>query len=87
MIPIFDVLSNSIKNVNPDPMANSRRQLIIGSLQPFLFCVGMYFVVLIFSVFICTSIYRTLNPRKFPTVSTETPKQATPLASNTVASL
>lgn len=68
-------------------MATSRRQLIIGSLQPLLFCVGMYFVVLIFSVFICTSIYRTLNPKKFPSASTTAPKQVAPMPGNTVASL
>jgi hypothetical protein len=42
-------------------MKKSSRQLILGSLQPFLFCVGMYFVVLIFSVFICSSIYKTMH--------------------------
>jgi len=67
-------------------MATSRRQLIIGSLQPFLFCVGMYFVVLIFSIFICTSVYRTLNPKKFPTASSAV-KQTEPATKNTVASL
>jgi hypothetical protein len=58
-------------------MANSKRQLIIGSLQPLLFCIGMYFVVLIFSVFICTSIYHTLNPKKYPTASSTMEKQKT----------
>jgi hypothetical protein len=42
-------------------MKRTSRQLIVGSLQPFLFCVGMYFVVLIFSVFICSSIYRATH--------------------------
>jgi hypothetical protein len=50
-------------------MKRPNRQLIIGSLQPFLFCVGMYCVVLIFSIFICTSVYRAMNPKKFPAVS------------------
>jgi hypothetical protein len=36
----------------------------LGSLQPLLFCIGMYFVVLIFSVFVCSSIYRVMKPRK-----------------------
>jgi hypothetical protein len=36
----------------------------LGSLQPLLFCIGMYFVVLIFSVFVCSSIYRVIKPRK-----------------------
>ena len=42
-------------------MKRSSRQLIVGSLQPFLFCVGMYFVVLVFSVFVCSSIYRATH--------------------------
>jgi len=46
-------------------MKRTNRQLIIGSLQPFLFCVGMYCVVLIFSIFVCTSVYRAMNPKKF----------------------
>jgi len=46
-------------------MKKTNRQLVLGSLQPFLFCVGMYCVVLIFSVFICTSIYRTMHSKKF----------------------
>lgn len=46
-------------------MKKTNRQLVLGSLQPFLFCLGMYFVVLIFSVFICTSIYKTMHTKKF----------------------
>jgi hypothetical protein len=42
-------------------MKRTSRQLIVGSLQPFLFCVGMYFVVLIFSVFVCSSIFRATH--------------------------
>ena len=42
-------------------MKKTSRQLIVGSLQPFLFCVGMYFVVLIFSVFVCSSIYKATH--------------------------
>ena len=45
-------------------MKKTNRQLVLGSLQPLLFCVGMYFVVLIFSVFICTSLYRVMKPKK-----------------------
>jgi uncharacterized membrane protein len=45
-------------------MKKSSRQLVLGSLQPLLFCIGMYFVVLIFSVFVCSSIYRVMKPRK-----------------------
>ncbi len=52
-------------------MKPSNRQLIIGSLQPFLFCIGMYCVVLIFSVFVCTSLYKAMNPSKYPILSSK----------------
>lgn len=38
----------------------------IGGLQPFLFCIGMYFVALFFSIFICSSIFYAINPKKNP---------------------
>ncbi len=57
-------------------MKPSNRQLVIGSLQPFLFCVGMYFVVLIFSVFVCTSIFKAMNPQKYPTMAGKSVQQA-----------
>lgn len=36
----------------------------IGGYQPFLFCVGMYFVALFFSIFICSAIFYAANPKK-----------------------
>ncbi|MGN6421096.1 MAG: hypothetical protein ACTHMC_26520 [Pseudobacter sp.] len=36
----------------------------IGGYQPFLFCAGMYFVALFFSIFICSAIFHAANPRK-----------------------
>ena len=36
----------------------------IGGYQPFLFCVGMYFVALFFSIFICSAIFYAFNPKK-----------------------
>lgn len=36
----------------------------IGGYQPFLFCIGMYFVALFFSIFICSAIFYAVNPRK-----------------------
>lgn len=53
-------------------MKRTNRQLMIGSLQPFLFLVGMYCVVLIFSIFVCTSVYRAMNPKKFNTAAVKT---------------
>ena len=35
----------------------------IGGIQPLLFCVGMYLVALIFSMFVCSSIFYALNPK------------------------
>jgi hypothetical protein len=36
----------------------------IGGYQPFLFCIGMYFVGLFFSIFICSAIFYAINPKK-----------------------
>ena len=35
----------------------------IGGFQPFLFCIGMYFVALFFSIFICSAIFYAVNPK------------------------
>ena len=45
-------------------MKLSNRQLVIGSLQPLLFCIGMYCVILIFSVFVCSSLYQAFKGGK-----------------------
>ncbi len=36
----------------------------IGGYQPFLFCIGMYFVALFFSIFICSAIFYAVNPKE-----------------------
>jgi hypothetical protein len=36
----------------------------IGGYQPFLFCIGMYVVALFFSIFICSAIFYSINPKK-----------------------
>ncbi len=36
----------------------------IGGYQPFLFCIGMYFVALFFSIFICSAIFYGFYPKK-----------------------
>lgn len=36
----------------------------IGGYQPFLFAIGMYFVALFFSMFICSAIFYAFNPHK-----------------------
>jgi hypothetical protein len=35
----------------------------IGGWQPFLFCAGMYIVALIFSIFVCSSIFYAFNAK------------------------
>ena len=50
-------------------MKLSNRQLVIGSLQPLLFCIGMYCVILIFSVFACSSLYHVLKGNNKPAAS------------------
>ncbi|MBC8033982.1 MAG: hypothetical protein H7Y03_07545 [Chitinophagaceae bacterium] len=36
----------------------------IGGLQSFFFCIGMYFVALFFSIFICSSVFYAIHPKK-----------------------
>ena len=36
----------------------------IGGLQSFFFCIGMYFVALFFSIFVCSSVFYAINPKK-----------------------
>ncbi len=36
----------------------------IGGIQPLLFCVGMYLMALFFSMFVCSAIFYSINPRK-----------------------
>jgi len=69
-------------------MAKPGKHLLIGSLQPLLFCIGMYMVVLIASVFICASVYRTLHPQKRSVnLGLETSKPAPAGGKQTIARL
>ena len=43
----------------------------IGGYQPFLFCIGMYFVALFFSIFICSAIFYAVNPNGDVATSTQ----------------
>lgn len=36
----------------------------IGGIQPLLFCIGMYMMALFFSMFVCSSIFYAINPKK-----------------------
>ncbi len=65
-------------------MKLSNRQLVIGSLQPLLFCIGMYCVILIFSVFACSSLYQAFKSNK-KTVHTEVRTASVPQSVKQVA--
>ncbi len=68
-------------------MKLSNRQLVIGSLQPLLFCIGMYCVILIFSVFACSSLYHVLKGNPKPTTNETRTASAAPTSSTFTASL
>jgi hypothetical protein len=36
----------------------------LGGLQSLFFCVGIYTVALLFSIFVCSSVFYVLNPKK-----------------------
>lgn len=45
-------------------MKLTKRQIIMGSIKPLLFCMGMYLTVLFTSVFVCSSVYKAMNGSK-----------------------
>lgn len=45
-------------------MKLTSRQLLLSALKPLLFCVGMYCVVLVSSVFVCSSLYHAFKGGK-----------------------
>ena len=52
----------------------------IGGYQPFLFCIGMYFVALFFSIFICSAIFYAFYPKKSIAKETTTGHKTTAMA-------
>ena len=42
----------------------------LGGLQSLLFCVGIYTVALFFSIFVCSSVFYVLNPKKASVIQT-----------------
>jgi hypothetical protein len=42
----------------------------IGGWQSFLFCVGMYLVALVFSIFVCSSIFYVVNAKRDASAAT-----------------
>jgi hypothetical protein len=57
----------------------------MGALHPVLFFAGVYIVALLFSIFICSSIFYSINSRS-ASVDTQETKQA-PVAEATTAAL
>lgn len=53
---------------------NRKTFAALGGYQPFLFCIGMYFVALFFSIMICSAIFHALHP-KTSIVKTEVKKK------------
>ena len=54
----------------------------IGGYQPFLFCIGMYFVALFFSIFICSAVFYAFYPKKSIAKETVTGHKTTAMAPN-----
>lgn len=54
----------------------------IGGYQPFLFCIGMYFVALFFSIFICSAIFYAFYPKKIAKEAEHKTTAMTPGGSN-----
>lgn len=42
----------------------------LGGLHSLFFCVGIYAVSLFFSIFICSSVFYAINPKKAPATQT-----------------
>ncbi len=53
----------------------------LGGLQSIFFCVGIYAVSLLFSIFICSSVFYAINPKK---ASSTTVAQSASLAEKPV---
>ena len=54
----------------------------IGGYQPFLFAIGMYFVALFFSIFICSAIFYAVNPKKSVAKDIQVTPQKTAMVSS-----
>ncbi len=54
----------------------------LGGLQSLFFCVGIYTVALFFSIFVCSSVFYALNPKK--AAAAQTASQAKPVTQKPV---
>lgn len=66
-------------------MKLTKRQLIMGSIKPLLFCMGMYLTVLFASVFICSSVYKAVKGNKHKTAVQEKAPAAVAAASQHIS--
>jgi hypothetical protein len=64
-----------VKIKSKGPMKRRSTFSAIGGYQPFLFCIGMYVVALFFSIFICSAIFYTVNPKKSIVSESKTPNK------------
>ncbi|MBC7903483.1 MAG: hypothetical protein H7Y27_08670 [Gemmatimonadaceae bacterium] len=48
----------------------------LGGLQSLMFCVGIYTVALFFSIFVCSSVFYAINPKKASSVAEAKAKPA-----------
>jgi len=63
----------------------SRNSSTMGALHPVLFFAGVYVVVLLFSIFICSTIFYSCNANKTDVVKKQ--EQKTPATGYTTASI
>ena len=59
----------------------------MGALHPILFFAGVYIVVLMFSIFICSTIFYSCNASKAEVTAKKTEKQAPSTGGYTTASI
>jgi hypothetical protein len=59
----LNLYRNPFEKLNENPMKARTTLSAIGGWHSFLFCVGMYFVALIFSIFVCSSIFYVVNSK------------------------
>jgi len=59
----------------------------IGGIQPLLFCVGMYMMALLFSMFVCSSIFYAINPKKSVNADVEKTAMSAPAGKEVLASI
>lgn len=59
----------------------------IGGIQPLLFCVGMYLMALFFSMFVCSSIFYAINPKKADAGMEKTASISAPSGKEVLASI